>query len=251
MFCSQLPQDVVPLLKGLCDLPLTLWLKSTPSHVDRLAIIEVVLAVLDMNYDALDDVLLSFGIVDIIFDQFVQNPVENIPCSAVTRMVVEVIQNNHQRLRNFLISAKSLLHVIVEMFDNEFLRPHLTIIANCIVETSKVCKLLNRFIEESTEVAKFFTVVLPTINERNEVKNWKICDTGERTSLVDNREIWKRHPLELPVTIPTTKKLFRCVFCGQLSEENILCPRCGRVSYCSRECQKKHWKSAHSNMCTR
>ena len=40
----------------------------------------------------------------------------------------------------------------------------------------------------------------------------------------------------------------RCQGCGSLSEDLKKCSRCKKVSYCSRECQKGHWK-VHKKQC--
>jgi len=44
-----------------------------------------------------------------------------------------------------------------------------------------------------------------------------------------------------------------CSCCGKTSDEKKFprCKRCKRVAYCSKECQKKHWKAGHKKDCVR
>ncbi|KAI5835704.1 hypothetical protein K523DRAFT_260101 [Schizophyllum commune Tattone D] len=41
-----------------------------------------------------------------------------------------------------------------------------------------------------------------------------------------------------------------CHFCGTKSEDAKRCGRCQMVMYCSRDCQKAHWKASHKQNCT-
>ena len=41
----------------------------------------------------------------------------------------------------------------------------------------------------------------------------------------------------------------QCSFCGQPSQDLQRCSRCKGVSYCSRDCQKQHWKVGHKKEC--
>ena len=43
----------------------------------------------------------------------------------------------------------------------------------------------------------------------------------------------------------------RCDWCKAQNVDCFRCSRCSMVRYCSRECQKKHWKNGHQPMCDR
>ncbi|XP_078592494.1 uncharacterized protein LOC144871222 [Branchiostoma floridae x Branchiostoma japonicum] len=48
------------------------------------------------------------------------------------------------------------------------------------------------------------------------------------------------------------RKIRECGFCGKLSTNEQKFSKCGsclHVYYCSRDCQKQHWKSGHKNQC--
>lgn len=51
---------------------------------------------------------------------------------------------------------------------------------------------------------------------------------------------------DLPTKTPTKGR--RCHFCGKHAEHIKRCARCGKVQYCGRQCQKKHWKE-HKLVC--
>ncbi|XP_078326346.1 uncharacterized protein LOC111126427 [Crassostrea virginica] len=40
-----------------------------------------------------------------------------------------------------------------------------------------------------------------------------------------------------------------CSFCGQQQTDLLRCSRCKNTFYCSKICQKKHWKKGHKEMC--
>ncbi|KAK2465916.1 hypothetical protein APHAL10511_001557 [Amanita phalloides] len=41
----------------------------------------------------------------------------------------------------------------------------------------------------------------------------------------------------------------RCAKCGVKCDENMVCSKCKAVNYCSKDCQKRHWRSIHKDMC--
>jgi MYND finger len=49
--------------------------------------------------------------------------------------------------------------------------------------------------------------------------------------------------------LPLANEGFECTYCGKSSEEKMpCCSRCKKQSYCSRDCQSKHWK-VHKQDC--
>eukprot|EP00978_Attheya_sp_CCMP212_P010272 scaffold24741_cov53-Attheya_sp.AAC.1 len=57
------------------------------------------------------------------------------------------------------------------------------------------------------------------------------------------------------IKAPDTKMgradMYTCVYCGITSSEKLrMCSRCKTISYCSRECQKSHWK-VHKKECVK
>lgn len=42
-----------------------------------------------------------------------------------------------------------------------------------------------------------------------------------------------------------------CAFCGPCETKTfaLLCGRCSSVKYCSKDCQRKHWKAGHKQEC--
>ena len=52
-----------------------------------------------------------------------------------------------------------------------------------------------------------------------------------------------------PKTKSGRSELYTCAFCGvSKTEKLMICSRCKSISYCSKECQKSHWK-AHKKEC--
>jgi len=47
------------------------------------------------------------------------------------------------------------------------------------------------------------------------------------------------------------EKIHECAFCGVSDERLSVCKGCKLVGYCSRECQKMHWKKTHRCLCKR
>lgn len=41
----------------------------------------------------------------------------------------------------------------------------------------------------------------------------------------------------------------RCSFCGQRSPDLLRCNRCKEVYYCSKDCQRGHWRAGHREQC--
>ncbi len=41
----------------------------------------------------------------------------------------------------------------------------------------------------------------------------------------------------------------RCFSCQEESDSLLLCASCQQAKYCSKECQKKHWKKQHKMEC--
>ena len=40
-----------------------------------------------------------------------------------------------------------------------------------------------------------------------------------------------------------------CSFCGEQEMDLLRCGRCKSVFYCSKVCQKQHWKKGHKERC--
>lgn len=51
------------------------------------------------------------------------------------------------------------------------------------------------------------------------------------------------------VQIMTSK--FGCSNCGKMNAKLNSCSACCIVKYCSKECQKEHWKKVHKEQCTK
>jgi hypothetical protein len=201
-----------------------------------------------------DDFLLDSGSMDAIFELFFGDPLENILHLVITRIFVEILQNNHQKLRNFLVHEKKMFNFMEEKISDGFFRPHLTVLGNCIIEVSKICKNYSEMIH-ATGHAIFFAQRLLEINKANHVVSWQ-----EEVKTVKNTSGFKNSELvvdfsELPLNLITdpgklSKKIFTCSLCGENMEDNsIQCPKCRSLSYCSRDCQKKHWREGHSKEC--
>ena len=48
---------------------------------------------------------------------------------------------------------------------------------------------------------------------------------------------------------PPPARVDTCECCGTLGTGYDLCGRCKRVHYCSRACQRAHWRSSHKHAC--
>uniref|UniRef100_A0A8W8KZ01 phytol kinase n=1 Tax=Magallana gigas TaxID=29159 RepID=A0A8W8KZ01_MAGGI len=40
-----------------------------------------------------------------------------------------------------------------------------------------------------------------------------------------------------------------CSFCGEEAPDSLKCGRCKEVYYCSKDCQREHWKEGHREQC--
>jgi len=61
----------------------------------------------------------------------------------------------------------------------------------------------------------------------------------------------KEHEPQQQQTSPNEAPLDRCAHCGTCENHafTLLCGRCGTTKYCSKECQRAHWKSGHKGEC--
>ena len=51
---------------------------------------------------------------------------------------------------------------------------------------------------------------------------------------------------------PAQRTLPRCQSpaCGGLCTRRLTCSKCKQATYCSKECQRKHWSAGHKRECT-
>lgn len=204
-----------------------------------------------MQYNAIDNFLLKAGVIDALFRSFTQNPLENILHRCIVRIILEIVQNNHQKLRDHLIFESKLLDVVVEKTKDDFFRPHVMEIANAFLEMAYVCKNYWTIFQISAH-EDFFTKTLPELNKRNVINNWK-KEAEETKKLVQATPAYNGVEVEqIPLNIVTevSQRVFTCATChNRTNDMSIQCPKCRNVTYCSRECQKKHWREGHSKNC--
>lgn len=221
-----------------------------------LLIFQFVTYLVELNFQEIDEFLVASGTMDALFTIFVRYPLENVLHIAITRIYIEIIQNNHQKLRTHLFYNNKLFNVISEKIEDDFYRPHFAEIANAFYSMSTtVCKNFAKIILE-TNSRDLFEVKLPAINQRNGVNKWK--EEAETTKQRAQIEINLRSSIDFdsfPLNIVTgsavPKKTFTCALCGGKTEDNsIQCPKCRAITYCSRDCQKRHWREGHSKECT-
>ena len=43
---------------------------------------------------------------------------------------------------------------------------------------------------------------------------------------------------------------YSCFYCGQMAMDLSMCQGCSFARYCSRQCQRLHWRSGHRDACT-
>lgn len=53
----------------------------------------------------------------------------------------------------------------------------------------------------------------------------------------------------VPTDDETDDRRHRCAYCLGIPDRPLRCSRCAAAYYCSRDCQKKHWRAAHSAKC--
>lgn len=207
---------------------------------------------MELNYLEIDKILMSSGTMDALFRIFVRYPFENILHLAISRTYIEILQNNHQELRNYLIFTLKLLDIIDAKIEDDFFRPHFTEITNCFANMIQVCKNYTKLIE-NTNSQKLFDEKLTEINKRNVSNKWKEeAEVKKRTprpqSLPRDSFDYEHCPLNIVSDQP--KKTFTCAYCHDKAADNsIQCPKCRALTYCSRDCQKKHWREGHSKSC--
>jgi len=150
------------------------WLTSSQqTSAFKLKVVEVLVILLELNYQCVDNILKDLGIIDIVLDLFVVHKRNSIMLNAISRLLINVLQSPyHLLLKNYIFMESKFLDKIIDHLNNPEVRAQYLRLFNVIEHTMKYHIPFKSFVQGNVRYQNSTINIFNELQKQKYDKNW-------------------------------------------------------------------------------